>query len=221
MSSKSTWLWPQLFLKCARNTTHHGINHGANAKRKTIRFFWAIIVIGCYCFFSKHLTTLVYRYCKFEVSTSIKYQEAYFEFPDVSFCNLQPCSLRMLELRGGHQISALQHNSGDLMGITEEGRLPKSDFILYCRYNDEPCDPDNFQLISDPLYQQCYAFRPKNRTMKRREPDIGLNVILFNDHQHNHTVPELNDEDWESAGVRVIVHEPLTHPHPRLNGQFA
>lgn len=208
------------------NTTAHAIPRALQAERAPIRILWAIIFVIASIVFLIHLGLLMSNFLKYPISTTVSYKTAEFEFPDVTICNLLPFSLRKLELKdpGLKEAQKLDGNVSHLQEALEEllegTQNDKESMFLKCTYNQEPCGPENFTAIVNPNFGYCFTFSPQQKIMAN-SPDYGLNVMIYAENKHGHSLPEFRfntADNWEASGIRLVIHERRTHPHPDIKG---
>ena len=69
------------------NSTIHGLVHISTAKSKVARAAWVVIVVGCFAFAIREITTALEEWQESPVSTTITtHPITELEFPEVTVC---------------------------------------------------------------------------------------------------------------------------------------
>lgn len=205
-------------------TTAHGVPHLVS-ERKPVRILWAFILVCAVSTFVMHLSTLIRLYLEYPLRTSVMYKATPFEFPDVTICNLLPTSLRKLELKDPEfarlsQMSDESHDEDVVASLFADTDHDLHSVIISCTYNQQECGLANFTVMHDPVFRNCFTFSA-TREVITNSPSFGLNLVVYAENRHVHSLPDFKNsfaELWEASGVRLIIHERGTHPHPQLKG---
>ncbi|CAL1530283.1 unnamed protein product, partial [Lymnaea stagnalis] len=67
------------------------------AKSKTARCLWSIALLILVCFSTVHIIWLIRDYTSFKKYSKIKMESSNFEFPSVTFCNINPMRMSQKE----------------------------------------------------------------------------------------------------------------------------
>uniref|UniRef100_A0A1I8JHV8 Acid sensing ion channel subunit 1 n=2 Tax=Macrostomum lignano TaxID=282301 RepID=A0A1I8JHV8_9PLAT len=100
-------------LQLLSRSTVHGISHAASAASRAEQIFWLSLVLLGLCSFVGNLISVVARYNSFPVLTAHYSNEDSFVWPDITFCDNSPVSLRSEEARSNfsYWIRKLQNDS--------------------------------------------------------------------------------------------------------------
>jgi len=162
-------------LELILSSTSHGLPNIFGAKRRSIKLMWLLL----FTIFSSIGIYMVYstitNYLKYEVVTKIDViTRRPIEFPAVTIINLR----------------------------NPKSNVSLSKIMINCRFNDEQCSENDFEIIIDKLGYVSYKFK------KRLSYMIGVNYGL-------QVLIDLKDDSKKTGyikGLRLIIHNDTTDP---------
>lgn len=228
-----------VFYNFCRRTTVHGVNHLLQVKNQRGRIFWLFIVSAAALGFTVNLFHIIEKYLQYQVLSNTYHDHELFEFPEISFCNLNPIFVPPVGTKEYANLlqwiteypKILQNKylaSSFLVGLTDFlfiQRKPYShpgwSLIAHCRYQTKNCSWKNFTPISLWPYGTCFIFNPLSLNMSRR----ANTTPIYKGYRPNFEVILYKGVDFPSqlkndphntitmpSGVIFMLHEPESYP---------
>ncbi|XP_030833004.1 amiloride-sensitive sodium channel subunit beta isoform X4 [Strongylocentrotus purpuratus] len=226
------------------NATTHGIPRVLNASRPwQSRLFWCVVTLIFAGVFLFQGSKLVQSYIARPTTTKISLiTKSRLEFPAVTICNLNMLRRSMLkgdeydysgieDIEDPNDWEALYNlskgsdynNFKNFVKPTKEelrtlGHKAK-DFILQCSFDTEACSYENFTVIQNAEYGNCFVFnnahklkRGKRTTTSRTGSQYGLQLTLMVEQ------PEYIGILSPNSGVKVAIKDPRIYAFPEDDG---
>ncbi len=87
----------------------------------------------------------------------------------------------------------------------------KDDFIVDCKFRHRDC-LNNFSLLQDFRFLNCYTFRTTGNFKMKKGPEQGLSLILKGTDIPAQAYYNIASNIANTKGIRVVIHEPDTIP---------
>ncbi|KAK2139891.1 hypothetical protein LSH36_1575g00011 [Paralvinella palmiformis] len=216
----STKAWSEILYEFCTNTTVHGLKQIVEHQPYVFRrFTWIVLVLTGLALCLYQMTTAIIYYYSFPVSVNVKinYNKS-IRFPAVTICNQNAFRKTLAAEHGWYfllsdlfaadNISDLdldKYNSSHLKlyDIFEQIGHNKSDLIVSCVWDSQPCSIDDFNMTMTD-YGKCYTFNsdPEQRRYAWRTGAEGSLRLMVNVEQYEY-MPGPN----QGAGVRIHIHD--------------
>ncbi|BFZ05750.1 hypothetical protein BsWGS_08789 [Bradybaena similaris] len=211
-------------------TSIHGVQR-TTVKTRWRRIIWAILVLTSFSWGLHQLVIVVDSYFSYPVSSVITLQHGTdIPFPAVTICNLNKLRKSLLPdavLRDivsnytqfDRRITSERYENFIVDTVDLDVRRKAwhniSDMLQFCAFNEERCAVEEFTQVRDNINGHCYTFnregKAETRYTTRAGPIYGLIVEL-----------RIQLEEYlnitNTAGFKVIVHDPQVPPFPEDGG---
>ncbi|XP_013418967.1 acid-sensing ion channel 4 [Lingula anatina] len=218
-------------------TTAHGLPHVVRSHSSYRKVFWLLSAIMCLVGLIFQLEKIAVQFLTnpYAVSTYMEYAVE-LQYPAVTLCNLNPVRTSVLrqEAKTGGRLGNLL---AQLYGKCENATEPKEilanelmwswlqfddsakarlghrieDMLLGCTLHGQTCAPENFTLLFNSKYGNCYTIKPLASQIHKPGHSHGLTVEL--NIQQEEYLPVIAE-----AGVRVVITDHKSVPFPEDNG---
>ncbi|KAL3312253.1 acid-sensing (proton-gated) ion channel [Cichlidogyrus casuarinus] len=162
----------------SKKSTVHGFNHLAQARTVYRRLFWLLISLCASLGFMINVYYLFEKFNQVPVLTNTLHDAHRFEFPDITFCQLNPYYFPPKDSKKREKMYRYIDNytffethvfslpfydylceSQDLGGV--DLSHPTWSSVLTCEFkNDGDCNYTYFKARAYPPYASCYTFHP-------------------------------------------------------------
>lgn len=179
----------------------HGISNISTGEFIILRIIWTILFLAAMGYLIFSLVRTFQEYFSYDIVTKITNENVNsIDFPAVTFCNKNPFknlnnseisnSLKQLRdetltdaiLTEFHTMDVydyMEYNMRYLVDTQVSNRSSVSynidDMLISCRYNDDSCDINDFELYQTILYGYCYTFNSGKNLDGSSEPIKNTN----------------------------------------------
>ncbi len=233
--------------KFCGNTSLHGFGQVPNEKSTKMKIFWKVIIVLACIGLISHMTMTIVTYTNYGYDESSQLSSELAVFPFVTICNMNALSSMQEDNADETITSEIESYKANLiawegmvntqiMNIPErltsaEGYFANlnlntsqhighqlEQFVIYCRFQNKNCNFSDFELLQDPMFLNCYTFKPISTDSVQAGQRHGLMMILYTESKeaHDNTGAAYVKESvvGNGDGVRIVIHEPNTHPAP-------
>ena len=197
-----------LLTSFADSTTAHGYSRLLKANTLAHRCFWTFILLGAAGGLTYHFGHLLMEFFKYEKATNIHEGLEPVVFPQIILCSTKLWSdLAVQQESTGYfqtlrdelvnysepymaNISLNKRNrfasevlkeslASGLLARLNESIVHKDNMLIYCRFFNKVCGPENFTFMPYGLYGACYRFNAPDVPNLKTSFHKGLQLLMY------------------------------------------